>query len=229
MVLAGDVLIDGQKADKPGRQVPPDAAVRLLRERPPFVSRAGLKLDAAIRHFEIDLARKRCLDIGASTGGFTDCMLQRGAATVYAVDVGIGQLHWSVRNDERVVVRERLNARHLTLGEIGEPVDFLCCDVSFISVTKILPRFPLVLRPGSQAVVLAKPQFEVGKGEVGKGGVVRDAEQHRRVVQSVRSAMLDCGFGPVDWIESPIQGAAGNREFLLRGDDFRPSRCGVSA
>ncbi len=217
MVMAGEVLVDGQKADKPGRQVPSDAPIQLVRQKPRFVSRAGLKLEAALQRFDIDVMGAICLDIGASTGGFTDCLLQHGAERVHAVDVGFGQLHWSVRNDRRVIVRERLNARNLSLDDLGEIVDFLCCDVSFISVRKILARIPLVLRPGGQAVVLAKPQFEVGKGEVGKGGIVRDPSQHRKVVVDVSSAMADCGFGSVNWIESPVLGAAGNREFLLHG------------
>ena len=217
MVMAGEVLVDGQKADKPGRQVPPEAAVRLVRQRPRFVGRGGLKLEAALRHFGIDVRGSRCLDIGASTGGFTDCLLQRGALRVHAVDVGAGQLHWSVRSDERVVVRERLNARHLAPADIGEAADFAACDVSFISVTRIIPRLPPLLRAGGQVVVLAKPQFEVGRGEVGKGGVVRDPRQHEQVVARVRAALADSGFAEVDWIESPILGAAGNREFLLHG------------
>ena len=221
MVMAGEVLIDEQKADKPGRQVPSDVAIRLVRQKPRFVSRAGLKLEAALRGFEIDVMGAVCLDIGASTGGFTDCLIQHGAARVHAVDVGVGQLHWSVRREKRVIVREKLNARHLSLDDIGEMVDFVSCDVSFISVTKILPQIRLVLRPGGQAVILAKPQFEVGKGEVGKGGIVRDTEKHRRVVQEVSAAMADCGFGSVDSIESPVLGASGNREFLLHGADWR--------
>ncbi len=221
MVMAGEVLIDEQKADKPGRQVPSDVAIRLVRQKPRFVSRAGLKLEAALRGFEIDVMGAVCLDIGASTGGFTDCLIQHGAARVHAVDVGVGQLHWRVRREKRVIVREKLNARHLSLDDIGEMVDFVSCDVSFISVTKILPQIRLVLRPGGQAVILAKPQFEVGKGEVGKGGIVRDTEKHRRVVQEVSAAMADCGFGSVDSIESPVLGASGNREFLLHGADWR--------
>ena len=221
MVMAGEVLVDGQKADKPGRQVPADAPIQLVRQKPRFVSRAGLKLEAALRHFEIDVMGAVCLDVGASTGGFTDCLLQHGAERVHAVDVGYGQLHWSVRNDRRVIVRDKLNARNLSRDDLGEIVDFVSCDVSFISVSKILPRIPSVLRPGGQAVILAKPQFEVGKGEVGKGGIVRDPAKHRTVVENVSSAMADCGFRSVDWIESPVLGASGNREFLLHGTDRR--------
>ena len=223
MVMAGEVLVNGQKADKPGRQVPPDVEIRLVRQRPRFVSRAGFKLDAALSHFRLDVKGAVCLDIGASTGGFTDCLLQRGAHRVHAVDVGSGQLHWKVRSDRRVSVREKLNARHLSLQDVGETVDLVCCDVSFISVTKILPRVPAVLRPGGRAVILAKPQFEVGRGEVGKGGIVRDPAQHRRVVKTVSASMAECGLEPVGWIESPVRGASGNREFLICGTR---RRCG---
>ena len=220
MILAGEVLVDEQKADKPGRQVAADAAVRLVRQRPRFASRAGGKLDAAVRHFGIVLDGSVCLDIGASTGGFTDCLLQNGARRVHAVDVGSGQLDWRIRQDGRVVVHDRLNARHLSRDDIGESVDFVTCDVSFISATLILPRVGSLLRPGGRAVVLAKPQFEVGKGEVGKGGIVRDPAQHRKVVEKVREAMSNCGFRSVEWMESPVLGASGNREFLLYGTDW---------
>lgn len=222
MLLAGEVLIDEQKVDKPGRLIAANAAVRLVRQRPPFVSRAGLKLDAALHRFGVDVAGATCLDIGASTGGFTDCLLQRGAARVYAVDVGLGQLHWRIRSDERVVVREKLNARYLAADDLGEEVRFACCDVSFISCTRILPRLPHVLGPQGRAVILAKPQFEVGKGAVGKGGIVRDPSRHRAVVQNVSAALASCGFAAVEWMESPILGAGGNREFLLYGSEWSP-------
>ena len=229
MVMAGEVLVNEQQADKPGRLIAPDASIRLLRQRPRFVSRGGEKLAAAMSRFEVDVAGAVCLDIGASTGGFTDCLLQLGAARVHAVDVGTNQLHWALRNDERVHVLEQCNARHLTQARLGQRVSFACCDVSFISVTKILPRFEGLLIPGSEAIVLAKPQFEVGKGEVGKGGVVRDHEKHMAVVESVRGAMLECGFDRVDWMESPLLGASGNREFLLYGTTWRaPAAKGVA-
>lgn len=223
MIMAGEVLVDEQRADKPGRRVAPDAAIRLVRQRPRFVSRGGEKLDAALDRFGIEVAGAECLDIGASTGGFTHCLLERGAARVHAVDVGVGQLHWRIRQDPRVVVRERCNARYLESGDFDEPFRFVCCDVSFISVTKILARLPRVLQPLAEAVILAKPQFEVGKGEVGKGGVVRDPEKHREVVAAVGAAMAACGFATVDWMESPIRGAAGNLEFLMHGARWRPS------
>ena len=222
MVMAGEVLIDEQKVEKAGKKIPPAASIRLVRQRPRFVSRAGFKLDAAIQQFGIAVSGDICLDIGASTGGFTDCLLRHGARRVYAIDVGIGQLHWSIRQDKRVVVREKLNARYLSVEDIDEPVDFVSCDVSFISVTKIVPRLRGVLLPGGRAVVLAKPQFEVGKGEVGKGGIVRDPEKHRLVVTRVSKSMIACGFESVRWTESPIRGAAGNTEFLLYGTKWDP-------
>ena len=225
--MAGEVLIDGQKASKPGKQTSASAKIRLVRQRPRFVSRAGQKLDAAIDRFGIDVRGAVCLDIGASTGGFTDCLLQRGAARVHAVDVGVGQLDWRVRQDERVIVREKLNARYLGAEDLGESVSFAACDVSFISVTRILPRLAHVLRPSAQAVILAKPQFEVGKGEVGKGGIVRDPDKHREVVAKVGEAMKMSGFATVDWMESPVTGAGGNLEFLMYGAGWNPL-CGRS-
>ena len=227
MVMAGEVLVDNQRVQKAGKRFPPACSIRLVRQRARFVSRAGFKLDAAIRHFGIDVCGKTCLDIGASTGGFTDCLLQRNAKRVFAVDVGYGQLHWSIRQDDRVVVRERFNARYLSVDDIGEMVDFAVCDVSFISVRKILPRLAGLLRTGGRAVVLAKPQFEVGKGRVGKGGIVRDPRQHSQVVASVAKAMS--GFGAVRWVESPVRGASGNLEFLMYGTDWAPPGEGVDA
>ena len=215
MVLAGEVLIDGQKAEKPGRQVAAAAAVRLIGRRSRFVSRGGLKLEAALDRFAIDARGAVCLDIGASTGGFTDCLLQRGAARVYAVDAGTAQLHWRIRRDARVTVLEKTNARFLAVEHVPEPVDFVCCDVSFISCTMILPRLPALLASGAQMVVLAKPQFEVEKGEVGKGGIVRSAALRARAVEKVRRAVIALGFSAVEAIDSPILGAAGNKEFLL--------------
>ena len=221
MVMAGEVLVDDQKADKPSRLIAPDASIRLLRQRPRFVSRGGEKLAAALSRFGVDVTGAVCIDIGASTGGFTDCLLRNGASRVHAIDVGTNQLHWDLRNDKRVHVLERCNARYLTHGHLGERVSFACCDVSFISVTKILPRFEDLLAPGSSAIVLAKPQFEVGKGEVGKGGIVRDHEKQMAVVKLVRETMLKCGFEGADWMESPLLGASGNREFLIHGTQWR--------
>jgi 23S rRNA (cytidine1920-2'-O)/16S rRNA (cytidine1409-2'-O)-methyltransferase len=215
MIMAGEVLVDEQKVTKPGRPVASEAVIRLLAERPKYVSRAGRKLEAALEEFHIDVREKVCLDIGASTGGFTDCLLQHGARKVYAVDVGSGQLHWNLRQDPRVVVRDRVNARYLTSEVVPEPVDFVSCDVSFISVTLILSVLPPLLKPSAEMVVLAKPQFEVGKGEVGKGGIVRDPELHQQVVAKVTAAVREIGFQRVLHQESPILGAQGNKEFLV--------------
>ena len=224
MIMAGEVLADEQKVDKPGHRVRGDAVIRLLGVPPKFVSRAGQKLEAALERFGIDVSGKVCADIGASTGGFTDCLLQRGAAKVYAVDVGAGQLHWNIRQDERVVVKERINARYLTREVIPEPVGFACCDVSFISATLILPVLTPLLQPEADLVVLVKPQFEVGKGQVGKGGIVRDPELHREAVQKVRASLEQAGFAHTAATESPILGAEGNREFLLHAWGLDPGR-----
>jgi 23S rRNA (cytidine1920-2'-O)/16S rRNA (cytidine1409-2'-O)-methyltransferase len=215
LILSGQVFVNDQKADKAGRSVAEDAAVRVA-ESLPYVGRGGLKLAAALDAFHIDLTGCVCLDIGASTGGFTDCMLQRGAARVYAVDVGAGQLDWKLRNDPRVVVRDKVNARYLAAGDIGEPVSFISMDVSFISATMILPQLPALLAPDSRGVVvLVKPQFEVGRGQVGKGGVVRDPALHEQAVEKVASNAVALGFRRAGMIPSPITGASGNREFLL--------------
>jgi len=213
LVLAGEVLINGVKAQKPGQSVPPDADLQVLR-RPPYVSRGGQKLEAAVDHFQIKVAERICLDIGASTGGFTDCLLQRGAARVHIVDVGSGQLDWKLRSDPRVVLHERLNARYLRYEDIGERVDLLVCDVSFISVTLILPALPPLLQPDAEMVILIKPQFEVGKDQIGKGGIVRDPELHRSACERVESVVRQMNY-KTDIIESPILGAEGNKEFLL--------------
>jgi len=213
LVLAGQVLLDGQKAAKSGHAVAADARVEVLAQ-PRFVGRGGLKLDAALDHFQIDVSGKVCLDIGSSTGGFTDCMLQRGARHVYAVDVGAGQLDWKLRGDVRVTVREGLNARYLRFEDIGETVDLAVFDVSFISVTLIVPAVLPLLKETGGMVILVKPQFEVGRGEVGKGGIVRDAGLQARACDRVRTAVEESGF-KTGLMESPILGAEGNREFLL--------------
>ena len=216
-VMAGQVLADEQKITKPGQQVAPEAEVRILGPAPQYVSRAGVKLEAALAKFQLDIRDKVCLDIGASTGGFTDCLLQHGAAKVYAVDVGTAQLHWKIRQDERVIVRERVNARYLTSAVVPEPVQFVCCDVSFISVTLIFPVVRPLLAADAELVVLAKPQFEVGRGQVGKGGIVDDPALHQQVTEKVRKALRQVGFRYVGEMESPIRGAEGNKEFLLHG------------
>jgi 23S rRNA (cytidine1920-2'-O)/16S rRNA (cytidine1409-2'-O)-methyltransferase len=213
LIMAGEITVDGQKMLKPGHPVAEDAAIAVL-ARPPFVSRGGLKLAAALRQFAIDPAGKVCVDIGSSTGGFTDCLLQRGALRVHCVDVGVGQLAWSLRTDPRVRVHEGINARMIAPEEIGEPADLVTCDVSFISVTLLLPAMVKLLRPEGQMVILIKPQFEVGKGQVGKGGIVRDPELHQAACDRVTQAVQERGFR-TDRMDSPILGAEGNREFLL--------------
>jgi 23S rRNA (cytidine1920-2'-O)/16S rRNA (cytidine1409-2'-O)-methyltransferase len=213
LIMAGEVTVAGQKAAKPGHSVDSDAVVEVL-ARPPYVSRGGFKLAGALQQFAIDPAGKVCLDIGSSTGGFTDVLLQAGAARVHAVDVGAGQLAWSIRTDPRVVVHEGINARELRFEDIGELADLLVCDVSFISVTLILPAAIPLLQPQGQMVILVKPQFEVGRGQVGKGGIVRDPALHRAVCDRVTQAVEEAGFR-TDIMESPILGAEGNKEFLL--------------
>ncbi len=215
ILLAGRVLVDEQKQTKPGLAVAPDVALRILGEDPPYVSRGGLKLEGALRHWEINLKGRACLDVGASTGGFTDCMLQHGARSVLAVDTGWGQIAQSLRADPRVTLRERTNARLLTPGELGPDLSFLAMDVSFISATLLLPAV-LAAAPGlREAVVLAKPQFEAGREWVGKGGIVRDPAAHTLARERVQACLLGLGAEHIAWIESPITGAEGNREFLL--------------
>jgi 23S rRNA (cytidine1920-2'-O)/16S rRNA (cytidine1409-2'-O)-methyltransferase len=213
LIMAGEVCVDGSKASKPGQPVGADASLEVL-ARPPYVGRGGFKLAAALRQFSIGVSGARCLDIGSSTGGFTDALLQAGAARVHAVDVGAGQLAWRLRTDPRVVLHERVNARQLTLAEIGERVELAVCDVSFISVTLILPAIAPLLQPPGQMVILIKPQFEVGKGQVGKGGIVRQPELHRAACERVARAVMELGF-ETGIMESPILGAEGNKEFLL--------------
>jgi 23S rRNA (cytidine1920-2'-O)/16S rRNA (cytidine1409-2'-O)-methyltransferase len=217
LVMAGAVVVGEARVDKPGALVDPAAALRLKEDAAPtrYVSRGALKLEKALDAFPVDPRGKVCADLGASTGGFTDLLLQRGAARVYAVDVGYGQLHPRLRGDPRVVVRERENARNLGAASLPEPVDLVTADLSFISLRLVLPAVKAILRPGGQAVVLVKPQFEVGKGEVGKGGVVRDEGKRRAALEGIEAAARDLGFEPVGHAESPIEGPAGNREWLL--------------
>jgi 23S rRNA (cytidine1920-2'-O)/16S rRNA (cytidine1409-2'-O)-methyltransferase len=180
-----------------------------------FVSRGGLKLEAALESFGIDPSGRRCLDAGASTGGFTDCLLQRGAATVCAVDVGYGQLAWSIRQDERVDVHDRTNLRHVSSSELGGPFDLVVADLSFISLCKVGPALLDLSSTDSDLVLLVKPQFELGKGEVGKGGIVREAEGHSRAIRDVVDCLMKIGLGTVGVTSSPIRGAKGNREFFV--------------
>lgn len=213
LIMAGKVLVNGHKVDKPGSPVSPTSRLEVLQPMP-YVSRGGLKLAAALDHFGIVIEGKICLDVGASTGGFTDCLLQRGARRVYAVDVGKGQLDWKLRGDPRVVLCEGVNARYLSRTHVPEPVDLAVCDVSFISVTLILPALAALLKPEGEMVILVKPQFEVGRGQVGKGGVVREPELQQAACRKVEQALSALSF-QVECMESPIRGAEGNREFLL--------------
>ncbi len=222
LILAGKVLVNDQKLEKAGAQVDADGVIRLLGEDLRYVSRGGLKLEHALERWKIDVAGKVCLDVGASTGGFTDCLLQHGAARVIAVDTGYGQMEFKLRQDQRVHLLEKTNARYVTREALGETVDFITMDVSFISATLVLPAvvgaaFPLRSeeRLGRQAVVLVKPQFEAGREYVGKGGIVRDEAAHKMAVEKVKTALLHLGAKSTDFIESPILGAEGNREFLL--------------
>jgi 23S rRNA (cytidine1920-2'-O)/16S rRNA (cytidine1409-2'-O)-methyltransferase len=213
LIMAGEVLINGQKAMKPGHSV--DAAIHIeITGKAPYVSRGGLKLAAALESFGINASGLVCLDAGSSTGGFTDCLLQHGAARVHAVDVGAGQLDWKLRTDPRVKLHEGLNARFLKFDDIAELVDLATLDVSFISVTLILPAVVPILRPGGAMVILVKPQFEVGKGQVGKGGIVRSSALHGDACARVQTAAQNHGF-VTRMMESPILGAEGNKEFLL--------------
>jgi 23S rRNA (cytidine1920-2'-O)/16S rRNA (cytidine1409-2'-O)-methyltransferase len=216
MVLAGRVLVDEQKVDKPGAPVKEDAALRLLGDDPRYVGRGGLKLEAALKHWQIDLTGSFCADVGASTGGFTDCMLQHGAARVLAIDTGYGQIAQSLRSDPRVTLMERTNARLLQPGDLPGGISFVAVDVSFISATLVLP--PVFAAAGQtlrEAVVLVKPQFEAGREFVGKGGIVRDAAGHETAVRRVRECIAALGGAEADLIDSPILGAQGNKEFLL--------------
>ena len=221
LILAGKVLVDGQKVAKAGAGVEAQAEIRLLGEDLPYVSRGGLKLEKALEHWKIDVRGKVCLDVGTSTGGFTDCLLQNGALRVIAVDTGHGQIDFRLRQDPRVRLLEKTNARYLTHEQITEFVDFIAVDVSFISATMVLPAviaaaFPAERR-GRQIVVLVKPQFEAGREHVSKGGIVRDEAAQTAAVEKVRQALVAEGCNRTDVIESPILGAEGNREFLLYG------------
>ena len=219
-ILAGRVLVNEQKVDKPGTTVLDDSSIRLLGEDPPYVSRGGLKLAAALEHWQIDVNGRACLDIGASTGGFTDCLLQHGAAHVTAVDTGFGQIAMKLRNDSRVRLLERNNARYLAPGalstEQGSPaLTLLVMDVSFISATLLLEPVLAAAPLLTEAVILVKPQFEAGRGHVGKGGIVRDPEAHQLAIDKVADCVRSLGWEVVETIPSPITGTEGNREFLL--------------
>jgi 23S rRNA (cytidine1920-2'-O)/16S rRNA (cytidine1409-2'-O)-methyltransferase len=215
LILAGQVLVREQRIDKPGQLVDRDAEIRIKGETLRYASRGGLKLEAALREFEIDPGGKNCLDVGASTGGFTDCLLQHGAARVWAIDVGHNQIVWRLRQDARVAAMEGVNARNLNPDQFPVRFDLATIDVSFISLTKILPAVRPCLAEKADCIALIKPQFEAGKGEVGRGGIVTDPAKHRRVLKEIKDAAVAIGFVPVGLIGSPILGAEGNREFLI--------------
>ena len=215
LLLAGQVLVNGQKVSKAGAPVDETASIELL-ARMPWVSRGGYKMLGALEHWGLDVTGRVCVDVGSSTGGFTDCLLQHGAARVHCVDVGAGQLHWKLRTDPRVVMHEGVNARYMEPALLGEPVSLAVCDVSFISVTLILPMLPPLLLPEGEIVVLVKPQFEVGRDQVGRGGIVRDPALHAAVCRKAEDAARMLGF-ETSLMESPLPGAEGNKEFLLYG------------
>jgi len=216
MVMSGVVLVNEKRVEKPSESFGVEANIRIKGDSPEsrYASRGGLKLEAALRDFEVDPTGFICLDIGASTGGFTDCLLQHGATRVVAVDAGTNQIVWKLRDDERVDVREQTNARELKPDDFDSRFDLIVMDVSFISVTKIIPVIPPLLKNAGRVIILIKPQFEVGKGEVGKGGIVREPEKHDRVITEVNASSGEYGLEVRGVIDSPITGAEGNKEFL---------------
>jgi 23S rRNA (cytidine1920-2'-O)/16S rRNA (cytidine1409-2'-O)-methyltransferase len=215
LIIAGQVLVNGQKQNKSGALVPEDAEIRILGERLAYVSRGGLKLESALKEFEVSVAGKTALDVGASTGGFTDCLLQHGCEKVYAVDVGYGQMAWKLRQDPRVVVIERTNIRAMDRSLVPGSVDIVVIDASFISLEKVIPSVMQFLRPGSELIALIKPQFEVGRAQVGKGGIVRDEGARVAAVTTIVDFIRSIGLDVTGVIPSPIQGQDGNVEFLI--------------
>jgi 23S rRNA (cytidine1920-2'-O)/16S rRNA (cytidine1409-2'-O)-methyltransferase len=215
LIMAGQVLVDGQPVTKPGSAVSPGVEVSAKSAPHPFVSRGGVKLAGALEHYRLDVTGKICIDVGASTGGFTDCLLRSGADRVYAVDVGYGQLAWQLRQDSRVHVIERTNIRYMPAESIPEPVALATIDVSFISLKLVVPAVLKFLQPGAQILALIKPQFEVGRGQVGKGGVVRDPALHRKVLESLTGRFGRLGLHAVSPVPSPIRGPKGNVEYFI--------------
>ncbi len=215
LIMAGQVVVGDHAVDKAGQQVAVDAEIRIKGEVLPFVSRGGLKLRRALDEFGMDARGLVAIDVGASTGGFTDCLLQAGVRKVFAVDVGYGQLAWKLQQDPRVVSMEKTNIRNLTPDQLDEQPDLAVIDASFISLSKVLPATIRLVRPGGRIIALIKPQFEVGKGEVGKGGIVRDPAAHEKVIEDIRQSARQLGLAVRGLCESPITGADGNREFLI--------------
>lgn len=215
LIMEGAVLVDGVPVTKAGAMTNSTSVISLKKEDMPYVSRGGLKLKAAIEFFKIDLKDKTAMDVGSSTGGFTDCMLQMGIKRVYCIDVGYGQIAWSLRNDPRVILMERTNVRYLERERIPEMIDIATVDVSFISITKVIPKVAEFLKDSGEILTLVKPQFEVGKGEVGRGGIVREEEKRLVAVDSVRVTLRDSGFHTKGMFQSPIAGHKGNIEYFL--------------
>ena len=215
IIMSGQVFVNGQRVDKPGTAIDPAASIEVRGEVCPYVSRGGLKLEKALKYFGVDPTGYVCSDSGASTGGFTDCLLQQGAANVFAIDVGYGQLAWKIRSDPRVVTMERTNIRYVTPEQLGEPLDLSVVDVSFISLRIVLPAIYELLKPDGQALCLIKPQFEAGKEKVGKKGVVREAQTHIDVVSDTCAMAEGLGFGVLNVTFSPVKGPEGNIEFLM--------------
>ena len=214
-ILAGDVLVNDEPLTKAGTLVDQNARIRLRPKASPYASRGGIKLERAIQVFQIDASGKIALDVGASTGGFTDCLLAHGAVAVYAVDVGYGQLDWKLRKDPRVVIYEKTNIRYLEAGDLPRPIHLATIDVSFISLKLVLPKIKTLLVPGGSIIALIKPQFEVGKGKVGKGGVVRSIDEHQRVIDEIQGTAVGLGLVVQRLIESPLLGPKGNKEFFI--------------
>lgn len=215
LIMEGKILINGMPATKAGAIINQDAVIELKGEGIPYVSRGGLKLEAAINHFNLDLKDKIAMDVGVSTGGFTDCMLQKGAKKIYCIDVGYGQIAWSLRNDPRIILYERTNIRYLEKEKIPDAIDIATVDVSFISLTKVVPKVVEFLKESGEILMLVKPQFEVGKGKVGKGGIVRDEEQRIKAVESVKTMLRESGLNTIGTFQSPIPGQKGNVEYFL--------------
>lgn len=215
LIMAGKVFVGDTRIEKAGHRIPADSSIRIVEPDHPYVSRGGIKLEHAIRKFDIEPASKRCLDIGASTGGFTDCLLKFGASSVIAVDVGYGQLHSSLREDKRVFLMERTNARYLKPEDIGGRVELAVVDCSFISLSLLIPSISQCLLPSGELIALVKPQFEAGRDQVGRGGVVRDEKLRTEIVKKVENSIRSAGFDIRGSLESPIAGPAGNIEYLL--------------
>ncbi len=222
LIMTGEVYVNNQVVDKPGKQVPGDAVITIRQSGIPYVGRGGLKLQKAIEYFSIDVSEKVAIDVGASTGGFTDCLLQNGSRFVYAVDVGRGQLDWKLRNDERVAVLERTNIRYVKQEQFDQEIDLATIDVSFISLDKVIPVVASLIKTCGQIIALIKPQFEAGRRNVGKGGVVRDPEIHRQVIQNIYDLAMRTGLTVKGLTYSPVRGPAGNIEYLIwlqKGND----------